>query len=88
MLRKLQNLAELEQRWDNEKKETKSSGKSPNEAFFVNYHLTENKMTELEMLCFITGAKFDEEEPEGSVKELIVLVGEEKQKEDMSKVGM
>ncbi|KAL5256674.1 hypothetical protein ACHWQZ_G011808 [Mnemiopsis leidyi] len=85
MLRKLQNLAELEQRWDNEKKETASSGKSPSEAFFVNFHLTENKMTELEMLCFITGAKFDEEDPESSVKELIVLVGEEKEKEDMSK---
>ena len=87
MLRKLQNLAELEQRWDNEKKDMASStGRSPGEGFFVNYHLTENKLPELEMLCFITGAKFEEEDPELSVKELIVLVGQEKEKEDMSKV--
>ena len=88
MLRKLQNLAELEQRWDNEKKDMASStGRTPGEGFFVNYHLTENKLPELEMLCFITGAKFEEEDPELSVKELIVLVGEEKEKEDMSKVS-
>ena len=88
MLRKLQNLAELEQRWDNEKKDMKGSGRTPTEGFFVNYHLTENKLPELEMLCFITGAKFEEEDPELSVKELITLVGQEKEKEDMSKVGL
>jgi hypothetical protein len=86
MLRKLQNLAELEQRWDNEMKDIIGSGRAPGEGFFVNYHLAENKLSELEMLCFITGAKFEEEDPELSVKELITLVGQDKHKEEMSKV--
>ena len=42
---------------------------------------------ELELLCFITGVVYDVEEPEGAVKELITIVGEETQdKEDMGKV--
>ena len=37
----LQNLAELEQRWENEKEEILEGNLTNNEVFFIDYHLQE-----------------------------------------------
>ena len=89
MLRKLQNLAELEQRWDSERGDVLSGSRDVQDAFFNSYHLHENKLGELEMLCFITGVGYEEGAgAETSVKELILLVGnQEVEKEELSKVS-
>ena len=55
MLRKLQNLAELEQRWDAECEDVSGGTLLASSMFFCSHHLTENKLAELEMLCFIAG---------------------------------
>lgn len=36
-----QNLAELEQRWENEKEEIRQGALTNNEVFFIDYHLQE-----------------------------------------------
>ena len=41
MLRKIQNLAELEQRWESEQKDVQNNTTKAADAFFASYHLVE-----------------------------------------------
>eukprot|EP00116_Pleurobrachia_bachei_P004916 sb/3465178/ len=75
-LRKLQSLAELEQRWDHTREEFHVGLGKAGEAFFSSYHLQESTLGELELLCFITGVVYDIESPEDAVRELLELVAD------------
>ncbi|KAJ8312853.1 hypothetical protein KUTeg_010226 [Tegillarca granosa] len=76
LIRQLQSLAELEQRWHNEVIDHKQENvQSP--PFFHDYHLQETKTKELTMLCFVKEISLEQGETEEAVKLLLEKFEEE-----------
>lgn len=69
LVRQLQSLAELEQRWHNEVNDLKQES-SQFPPFFDDYHLQETKLKELTMLCFLKDVELDLADPEEAMKYL------------------
>ncbi|GAB6029828.1 putative E3 ubiquitin-protein ligase HTD4 [Chamberlinius hualienensis] len=67
LIRRLQALAELEQRWQSEVEDIRQGMMPANMAFFADYHFSESKTKELSMLCFLKGVDM-----EGSSAEVVV----------------
>ncbi|ESO97623.1 hypothetical protein LOTGIDRAFT_228255 [Lottia gigantea] len=70
LIRQLQTLADLEQRWFNEVEEQRQEKNPAFTPYFQDYHLQELKHKELTMLCFLKEVVLDTEEPERAVKSL------------------
>ncbi|XP_062445744.1 probable E3 ubiquitin-protein ligase HECTD4 isoform X3 [Rhea pennata] len=73
MERQLQSVAELEQKWQNEVDDAMHGKLENNVPFFYDYHFSESKMKELELLCSMKEVSFD-----GSDLENVVLALREK----------
>ncbi|OWF52164.1 E3 ubiquitin-protein ligase HECTD4 [Mizuhopecten yessoensis] len=69
LMRQLQGLADLEQRWYNEVQEHKADSQQAS-PFFNDYHLQEGNMKELHMLCFVKDVQLDPAEVEDAMKML------------------
>ena len=52
-------LADLEQRWITEVEEIKAGQLDQGEVFFVDYHLLDNKVKDLAVLCFLKDVEMD-----------------------------
>ncbi|XP_014675681.1 PREDICTED: LOW QUALITY PROTEIN: probable E3 ubiquitin-protein ligase HECTD4 [Priapulus caudatus] len=59
LLRQLQTIAELEQRWQNEVNDIRQGMMPASMSFFAGYHLTENKSKELALLCYLKEVEWD-----------------------------
>ncbi|KAK3084084.1 hypothetical protein FSP39_007865 [Pinctada imbricata] len=75
LLRQLQSLADLEQRWYNEvvdrkqmKKEEENKTPPQDPPFFHDYHLQETKSKELAMLCFLKSVPLEASDYEHAIK--------------------
>ncbi|XP_025090246.1 probable E3 ubiquitin-protein ligase HECTD4 isoform X2 [Pomacea canaliculata] len=71
LLRQLQTMADLEQRWRNEVEEYCQGNTSVPSPFFHDYHLQDLKYKELAMLCFIKDVPLDSSSLEVTVKLLL-----------------
>ncbi|XP_055958013.1 probable E3 ubiquitin-protein ligase HECTD4 [Patella vulgata] len=70
LIRQLQTLADLEQRWFNEVEEHRQEKNPSFTPYFTDYHLHELKHKELTMLCFLKEVALDTEDTERAVKTL------------------
>ncbi|KAK7506010.1 hypothetical protein BaRGS_00002732 [Batillaria attramentaria] len=71
LLRQLQTMADLEQRWRNEVEEHCQENVPPSPPFFHDYHLQDLKHKELAMLCFLKDVQLDRASLEITVKTLM-----------------
>ncbi|XP_077866440.1 putative E3 ubiquitin-protein ligase HECTD4 [Saccoglossus kowalevskii] len=87
VLRQLQSLAELEQKWQTEVDDLRQGSLPLGIAFFADYHLQESKSRELAFLCYLKDVELDPinlEEAVNSLREK--LEAEANRKEEKDKV--
>ncbi|KAK7087914.1 probable E3 ubiquitin-protein ligase HECTD4 isoform X2 [Littorina saxatilis] len=71
LLRHLQTMADLEQRWRNEVEEHCQPNVAPSPPFFHDYHMQDLRHKELAMLCFLKDVPLDRTSLELTVKTLM-----------------
>ncbi|KAL8604631.1 hypothetical protein ACOMHN_013411 [Nucella lapillus] len=71
LLRQLQTMADLEQRWKNEVEEHCQQNISPSSPFFRDYHMQDLRHKELAMLCFLKDVSLDRTSLELTIKALM-----------------